>query len=153
MMISKVVMKLFNITQPTRVYFGKKDAQQLLLIEKMVNDYFLPVDIVECDIVRDDDGLALSSRNVYLSKDERKRALSISKSLKRAGKMIMSGERDTSKIKNDMISLLKDSVDKIEYVEIVDKNLNIISEIEQDNTLILVAAKVGNTRLIDNLWI
>ena len=151
--VLQVVLKLFNITQANRAYFGKKDAQQLLLIEKMVNDYFLSVDIVECDIVRDDDGLALSSRNVYLSEDERKRALSISKSLKKAGKMIMSGERDTSKIKDDMITLLKDSVDQIEYVEIVDKNLNIISEIEQDNTLILVAAKVGNTRLIDNLWI
>ncbi len=151
--VLQVVMKLFNITRPNRAYFGKKDAQQLLLIEKMVNDYFLPIDIVECDIVRDSDGLALSSRNVYLSDDERKRALAISKSLKRAGKMIMSGERSVSKIKDDMIRLLKESVDELEYVEIVDKALNTISTVQEQNTLILVAAKVGNTRLIDNLWI
>ena len=151
--VLQVVMKLLNIVRPRRAYFGKKDAQQLLLIEKMVNDYFLPVEIAECDIVRDDDGLALSSRNVYLSPEERKRALAISKSLKRAGKMIMSGEKSVSRIKKEMTQIVKDSVDELEYIEIVDRELNILDSIEDGKTLILVAAKVGKTRLIDNLWI
>ena len=151
--VLQVVMKLFNISKPNRAYFGKKDAQQLLLIEKMVHDYFLPIDIVECDIVRDDDGLALSSRNVYLSADERKRALAISKSLKRAGKMIMSGQRDTSIIKNEMKKIVEPSVDELEYIEIVDRDLNRLDTIVDGKTIILVAAKVGSTRLIDNLWI
>lgn len=151
--VLQVVMKLFNIVRPDKAYFGKKDAQQLLLIEKMVNDYFLPVEIVECDIVRDDDGLALSSRNVYLSKDERKRALAISKSLKRAGKMIMSGEKSVSEIKKEMRKIVEESVDELEYIEIVDRELNVLESIESGKTLILIAAKVGKTRLIDNLWI
>ncbi len=151
--VLQVVMKLLNIVRPRRAYFGKKDAQQLLLIEKMVNDYFMPVEIVECDIVRDDDGLALSSRNVYLSPEERKRALAISKSLKRAGKMIMSGEKSVSRIKKEMTQIVKDSVDELEYIKIVDRELNILDSIKDGKTLILVAAKVGKTRLIDNLWI
>ena len=151
--VLQVVMKLLNIVRPRRAYFGKKDAQQLLLIEKMVNDYFLPVEIVEWDIVRDDDGLALSSRNVYLSPEERKRALAISKSLKRAGKMIMSGEKSVSRIKKEMTQIVKDSVDELEYIKIVDRELNILDSIKDGKTLILVAAKVGKTRLIDNLWI
>ena len=151
--VLQVVMKLFNITKPNRAYFGKKDAQQLLLIEKMVHDYFLPIEIVECDIVRDDDGLALSSRNVYLSPDERKRALAISKSLKRAGKMIMSGKRDTATIKEEMKKIVEPSVDELEYIEIVDRKLNPLKVIEDGKSIILVAAKVGTTRLIDNLWV
>ena len=151
--VLQVVMKLFNITKPNRAYFGKKDAQQLLLIEKMVHDYFLPIEIVECDIVRDDDGLALSSRNVYLSPDERKRALAISKSLKRAGKMIMSGQRDTFIIKEEMKKIVEPSVDELEYIEIVDRKLSPLKVIEDGKSIILVAAKVGTTRLIDNLWV
>ena len=150
--VLQVVMKLFNIVSPTRAYFGKKDAQQLLLIEKMVREYFLDIDIIECDIVRDDDGLALSSRNVYLSPSQRDRALAISRALKRAGKMIMAGERSVDKIKKQMQIILKE-VDKVEYIEVVDRNLNRLDEIVDGKSIILVAARVGTTRLIDNLWV
>ncbi len=96
--VLQVVMKLLNVTYPTRAYFGKKDAQQLVLIQQMVNDYFLRVEIVPCDIVRDDDGLALSSRNIYLSKDEREKALSIYKSLMIAKGMVAVGEKESKRL-------------------------------------------------------
>jgi pantoate--beta-alanine ligase len=87
----QVVMKLLNLSGATRAYFGKKDAQQLSLISQMVRNYFMEVEIIPCEIVRDDKGLALSSRNIYLSEEEKQRALSLSRSLKRATKMIMAG--------------------------------------------------------------
>ncbi len=150
--VLQVVMKLLNITKPTRAYFGKKDAQQLILIEQMVRDYFLGVEIVPCEIVRDSDGLALSSRNVYLSKEERKRALAIANSLKLASEMIIKGERDTQKITAKMQERLKE-LDKLDYVAVVDREFRLIDKIEEENTIILVAGWVGKTRLIDNLWI
>ena len=150
--VLQIVMKLFNIIRPDRAYFGKKDAQQLILIQKMVHDMFIPVKIIPCNTVREADGLAMSSRNIYLSPDERKRALSISKSLKWAGKMIMSGVKDTKKIKEEMINILQKDI-KIEYVEIVNRDLKPIDEIIEGDTIILVAGKVGDTRLIDNIWI
>ena len=151
--VLQVVMKLLNLTRPTRAYFGKKDAQQLVLIERMVRDYFLNVEIVGCEIVRDADGLALSSRNVYLSPEERRRALSLSRSLKRAGKMIQSGELNAETIMRQMGKILEPEVDELEYTAIVDREFHRLEEIEPGNSIILVAAKVGKTRLIDNLWI
>ena len=151
--VLQIVMKLLNITYPTRAYFGKKDAQQLVLIEQMVRDYFLRVEVVPCEIVRDRDGLALSSRNVYLSEDERRRALAISKSLKRASKMIISGERSSQKVMEEMEKLLKANLDKLEYVAIVNRKFELIDEVEEGNSIILVAGRVGGTRLIDNIWI
>ena len=150
--VLQVVMKLLNITKPTRAYFGKKDAQQLILIEQMVRDYFLDIEIVPCEIVRDSDGLALSSRNVYLSKEERKRALAIANSLKLASEMIIKGERDSKKITAKMQERLKE-LDKLDYVAVVDREFRLIDKIEEKNTIILVAGWVGKTRLIDNLWI
>ncbi len=149
--VLQVVLKLLNLTRPTRAYFGKKDAQQLYLIQNMVRTLFLTTEIVPCDIVREKDGLALSSRNVYLSPEERERALLLSKSLKRATKMIIEGERDAEKIKTQMRKILSPTA--IEYIEIVDRDFNRLDEIEIDNTIILVAAKVGTTRLIDNMWV
>jgi len=149
--VLQIVNKLFNIVNPTNAYFGKKDAQQLYLIEKMVKNLYMDVNIVPCDIVREPDGLAMSSRNVYLSKDERDKALLISKSLKRAAKMIMQGNLDVDVIKNEMRNILKPI--NIEYIEIVNKNFDKITKIEPGNSIILVAAKVGDTRLIDNIWI
>ncbi len=149
--VLQIVLKLLNLTKPTNAYFGKKDAQQLYLIKKMVDDLFLDTSIRECEIVREDDGLALSSRNVYLSDDERKRALSLSFSLKRATKLIMQKERDSLAIKEQMRRVL--DVDKLEYVEIVDRDFNIIESVELKNSIILVAAWVGKTRLIDNMWV
>ena len=146
-----VVMKLLNMVAPTRAYFGKKDAQQLLLIEQMVRNFFMDVEIVPVNTVREDDGLALSSRNVYLSSEERTEALKLSHSLKRAGKMVMQGDYDVENIKTQMLEKLQPL--KVEYVAIVDREFRRVDKIQKDNTLILVAARVGTTRLIDNLWI
>ena len=97
----QVVMKLLNLSGATNAYFGKKDAQQLALIMQMVKNYFMEVNIIPCDIVRDDKGLALSSRNVYLKEDEKERALCLSRSLKKATNLVMSGERNVAVIKKD----------------------------------------------------
>ena len=151
--VLQVVMKLFNITRPTNAYFGKKDAQQLALITQMAKDYFFDINIVPCEIVRDSDGLALSSRNVYLSKDERKRALSLSQSLKEASMLISKGVLDIYTIKKSMEDILLKSVDKLDYVAIVDREFNELEKVEVGNTIILIAAFVGKTRLIDNIWV
>jgi pantoate--beta-alanine ligase len=148
----QVVMKLLNLTGATRAYFGKKDAQQLALIAQMARSYFLPCEIVPCDIVRDEKGLALSSRNTYLSDEEKGRALSLSRSLKRAGKKVISGERSADAIVAEMENVLKE-VDRVEYIAIVDREFRRLEEVEINHTIILVAAWVGKTRLIDNIWI
>ncbi len=148
--VVQVVNKLFNIIRPTRAYFGKKDAQQLYLIKQMVGNFFFDIEIVECETKREKDGLALSSRNIYLSDEERKRALSISKALKRAAKL-SSKTKDIKKIKKEMIEIL--DVDELQYIAFVDRDFNHINEIKPANTIILIAAKVGSTRLIDNIWI
>ena len=148
----QIVMKLLNISSATRAYFGKKDAQQLSLISQMVKNYFMSVSIVPCEIIRDESGLALSSRNIYLNSDEKGRALSLSRSLKEATKMIISGKKSVESIKENMHSHLKD-IDSVEYVCIVDREFNRRDEIEIGDTIILVAGKVGGVRLIDNIWI
>lgn len=148
----QVVMKLLNLSGATNAYFGKKDAQQLTLITQMVKNYFMDVTIVPCEIVRDEVGLALSSRNLYLQGGEKERALCLSRSLKRATKMVMAGELDVKSIKAQMLEVLSES-DKVEYVAIVDREFNALEKIEIGNTIILVAAWVGKPRLIDNLWI
>ncbi|BCD68637.1 pantoate--beta-alanine ligase [Nitratiruptor sp. YY09-18] len=149
--VLQVVNKLLHITNPTRAYFGKKDAQQLYLVQKMVREFFLDTQIVPCDIVRDQDGLALSSRNVYLSQKERQKALLIAKSLKKAAKMVQSGVIDAEEIKKRMYDILEPI--KLDYVEIVDREFNQIDQIKIGDTIILVAGYVGSTRLIDNIWI
>jgi pantoate--beta-alanine ligase len=148
----QVVMKLLNLSGATRAYFGKKDAQQLVLITQMVKNYFLDVQIVPCEIVRDDNGLALSSRNAYLSNEEKKRALCLSRSLKHATKMVMSEELKVEKIKKEMLEILSEA-DRVEYVAIVSRDFKVLEKIEIGNTIVLVAAWVGKPRLIDNLWI
>lgn len=148
----QVVMKLLNLSKATNAYFGKKDAQQLILIRQMVKNYFMDVNIIACDIVRDDRGLALSSRNVYLSDEEKTRALCLSRSLKCATKLVMAGELNVEVIKKEMLNALEDA-DKVEYVAIVDRAFNTLDEVEIGNSIILVAAWVGKPRLIDNLWI
>jgi len=154
--VLQIVMKLLNLVSynkpfTLRAYFGKKDAQQLSLITQMVRDYFLNVEIIPCDIVRDSDGLALSSRNVYLSKDERAKALSLSRSLKRASKLVMQNELDSDSIINEMKQVLSEV--EIEYIAIVNRKFQQISSIKIGDTIILVACRVGATRLIDNIWI
>ncbi len=151
--VLQIVMKLFNITTPNRAYFGKKDAQQLALITQMVHDYFLDVEIIPCEIVRDENGLALSSRNAYLSKEEKKRALSLSQALKLGANMVAKGILNVKAIKEAMEKELLKSVDKLDYVAIVNRAFEEIEQVEIGNTIILVAAYVGTTRLIDNIWI
>ena len=148
----QVVMKLLNLSAATRAYFGKKDAQQLALIMQMVKNYFMDVTIIPCEIVRDDVGLALSSRNIYLEGNEKERALCLSRSLKRATKMVMAAELSVEVIKKEMLEVLSQA-DKVEYVAIVDREFKALEEIQIGNTIILVAAWVGKPRLIDNLWI
>jgi pantoate--beta-alanine ligase len=148
----QVVMKLLNLSNATRAYFGKKDAQQLSLISQMVKNYFMDVQIIPCEIVRDEKGLALSSRNAYLSAEEKERALCLSRALKRASKMVMAGELDAEVIKTQMLEVLQEA-DRVEYVAIVDHSFRALKQVEIGNTIILVAAWVGKPRLIDNLWI
>ena len=118
----------------------------------MARSYFLSCEIVPCEIVRDEQGLALSSRNAYLSEDEKHRALSLSKSLKRATKKVMSGEREVEALILEIKGVLEE-VDRIEYIAIVDRDFKGLEMVEIGNTIILVAAWVGKTRLIDNIWI
>jgi pantoate--beta-alanine ligase len=149
----QVVMKLLNITRPHRAYFGKKDAQQLSLISQMVRNYFMDVDIVACDIVRDDDGLALSSRNVYLDRGDRERALSIPRSLRVAAELFSRGEKRSEIIIEKMREVLSPSVDSIQYIAVVDRDFEPLDELIENDTIVLVAVKVGSTRLIDNIWL
>jgi pantoate--beta-alanine ligase len=149
--VLQVVLKLFNITKPNFAFFGKKDAQQLYLIKNMAKTLFLDTTIVECETIRESSGLALSSRNVYLSEDERKRANLISKSLKRASKMVMDGVLDIKNIEKIMREIMSEV--EIEYIAFVDRDFEMIEKIEISNSIILVAARVGKTRLIDNIWL
>ena len=148
--VLQIVNKLFNIIKPTKAYFGQKDAQQLYLIKQMVKNFFFDIKIVECPTVREKDGLALSSRNVYLSEADKKRSLTISKALKRAAKLSVS-TNDIEKIKKEMLNIL--DVDELQYIAFVDREFNNITNIKPNNTIILIAAKIGNTRLIDNIFI
>ena len=148
----QVVMKLLNLSSATRAYFGKKDAQQLALISQMVKNYFMDVQIIPCEIVRDERGLALSSRNVYLSEEEKVRALSLSSALKRAAKLVMAGEVDVAAIKQAMMQILS-VADSVEYIAVVDRQFRLLKRVERGNTIILVAARVGKPRLIDNIWL
>ena len=146
-----VVNKLLNIVSPTRAYFGKKDAQQLNLISLMVKQLFMNVEIVPVDTVRESDGLALSSRNVYLSKDERAQALKISKALHVASAMISKNILDSKEIKKEMLKVLEPL--EIFYVEILNYDFEQALHVELGNTVILVEARVGTTRLLDNIWL
>jgi len=151
--VLQVVLKLLNIVNPTNAYFGKKDAQQLLLIKQMVKNFYLNVNIITCDIVREKDGLAYSSRNIYLSKEERNESLKISRSLKTAAKMVGKNEFSVLKLINEMKMILHSDKIQIEYINVTDRKFKSIENIEVKNSIILIAAKVGKTRLIDNIWI
>ena len=150
----QIVLKLFNIVNPTNAYFGKKDAQQLSLITQMVKNLYLNINIIACDIVRETDGLAMSSRNIYLTIDEREKALNISKSLKLAAKSIGAGELNCNTIIDKMKDLLE-SIDEIdvEYIAMVNRNFEQIDTVLIQDSIILIAVQIGATRLIDNIWI
>ena len=146
-----VVLKLLNIVSPTRAYFGKKDAQQLNLISLMVKQLFMSVEIVPVDTVREADGLALSSRNVYLNEYDRKEALKISASLHVAAKMVSSKIFRSSEIIDNMRETLYPL--EIVYVEVLNRSFEKIEHVELGNTVILVEAIAGETRLLDNIWL
>lgn len=149
--VCTIVAKLFNILTPDRSYFGQKDAQQLAIITRMVKDLNFNTIIVPCPIVREADGLAMSSRNVYLTPEERKSATIISKSLTAAKSLLEQGERDSLNIKSFIIDSIKsEPLANIDYVEIVDhESLQYVDTIEKP-ILIAVAVYFGKTRLIDN---
>jgi pantoate--beta-alanine ligase len=149
--VCTVVTKLFNIVKPHRAYFGQKDAQQFRIIRRMVRDLNMDVELVECPIVREPDGLAMSSRNVYLVGEERKQALALYQSLKIAEQLYQSGERDASRIKEKMLEhFAKFDLVKVDYVEIVDEETLQPVERLEGKVLVAVAAWVGKARLIDN---
>lgn len=149
--VCTIVAKLFNILTPDRSYFGQKDAQQLAIITRMVKDLNFNTEIVPCPIVIEADGLAMSSRNVYLTKEERKAATIISRSLTAAKSLLEQGERDSLNIKSFIIDSIKtEPLANIDYVEIVDhESLQYVDTIEKP-ILIAVAVYFGKTRLIDN---
>ena len=151
--VSTVVNILFNCVLPDHAFFGQKDAQQAAVIKQMVNDLKMPVNIIVCPIVRETNGLAMSSRNVYLSEDERKDALALYKALRNAKKMIDEGERRVSLIISEMMTIIeKVKSSKLEYIKIVEiKSFETVEELKSSNEYyVLVACKIGNTRLIDN---
>ncbi len=149
--VCTVVSKLFNIVTPDRAYFGQKDAQQLAVIKRMVRDLNFDITIVGCPIVREADGLALSSRNTYLNEEERKAALILNKSLTLGKEMIEAGEKNTAKVREAIIEHMEtEPLAKIDYVEIVDaENLEPVETIDAP-VLVATAVYIGKTRLIDN---
>lgn len=147
--VTTVVLKLLHLVQPDRAYFGEKDRQQLIVLGRMVRDLDVPVEVVGCPIVREPDGLALSSRNAYLSPEERTRALALSRGLRRAQAAFAAGERDGRALEALARAELEPAA-RVDYVEAVDPaTLQPVSEARPD-TILAVAAFVGATRLIDN---
>ena len=152
--VCTVVGKLFNIVLPDKAYFGQKDAQQLATIRRFVRDLNFPVEIVACPIVREEDGLAKSSRNTYLSPVERQAALILSQSLKKGKALIEQGEKSAEKVKEVITESLKtEPLARIDYVEVVDfENIQRVETITGE-TLVAIAVYIGKTRLIDNFII
>jgi pantoate--beta-alanine ligase len=151
--VATVVLKLFNLVGPERAYFGQKDAQQAIIIKKMAKDLHLPVQIKVLPIVRDPDGLALSSRNVYLTPAERQAARHLPQALAAAAVQIGNGVQDVAVLKKAMAEeLAKDRLIDIDYIAVVRlQDLADLTVIEPGNSLIAAAIRIGTTRLIDNL--
>jgi pantoate--beta-alanine ligase len=149
--VATVVNKLFNIVRPNRAYFGQKDAQQCVMVKKMVADLDMPLEVVIVPTVREPDGLALSSRNVYLSPEERKAAVVLSRALQLAEGMAAEGEKDADKIRGSMHTLInREPRAFIDYISIADGlTLDELSEIKKD-AVISLAVRFGRTRLLDN---
>lgn len=149
--VCTVVTKLFNLSEADRAYFGQKDAQQLAVVRRMVRDLNANIEIIGCPIIREDDGLAKSSRNTYLSSEERKAATVLNKALSAGKQMVEEGEKSALTVKSrieDIIS--KEPLAKIDYVEITDWNSIEPVDIIDGSILCAIAVYIGNTRLIDN---
>ena len=149
--VCSVVTKLFHIVTPDRAYFGQKDAQQLAVIRRMVRDLNFVIEIVGCPIIREEDGLAKSSRNTYLSEEERKAAVILHKGLVKGEEMVSAGEKDVKKVLDAITEIIEsEPLARIDYVEAVDfDNIETIDTIE-GSVLVAVAVYIGKTRLIDN---
>lgn len=152
--VCTVVSKLFHIVQPDRAYFGQKDAQQLAVIRRMVRDLNMPLEIIGCPIIREEDGLAKSSRNTYLSAEERQAALCLSRGLNKGKAAIEAGETDAAKVKAMITAEIEaEPLSRIDYVEIVDWNNLEPAASTEGSILTAVAVYIGKTRLIDNFII
>jgi len=149
--VCTVLAKFFNIIQPDRAYFGQKDAQQAAIVKQFVKDINFPVEIVRCPIIREADGLAMSSRNTYLSPEERQAALILSKAIFLGQDMVKSGEKDAAVVINKMTLLIKtEKLAEIEYVKAV--NGLTMEDVDTIGSpcLVAMAVRIGKTRLIDN---
>ncbi len=152
--VATVVAKLFNIVKPHVAIFGEKDYQQLLIIKRMVKDLNMDIDIVGVSTVREEDGLAMSSRNIYLSEEERKSALSLKRSLDLASQLLSEGERDAKKIRQEMERLINSfPFTDIDYISICDPETLCELKYIKDRALVALAVRVGRARLIDNMII
>jgi pantoate--beta-alanine ligase len=150
--VTTVVAKLFNITLPDYAFFGEKDFQQLIVIKRMVTDLNFPVKIIGCPIVRENDGLAMSSRNKYLTEEERKQALCLSKAGKKVLSLFQQGEKNCNVLIKEAEKLIsKEPLAKIDYLKIVDINTMQDIDVADKNSLFAIAVKIGKTRLIDNV--
>jgi len=148
--VCTVVNKLFNIVQPDFAFFGEKDAQQLIIIKKMVKDLNIPVEIIPCPIVREENGLALSSRNKYLSAEAKQEALVLSKILQNIKACFKKGITNTSALKETAFSFLNENTE-LEYLEIFDADSLEELETANNNSRVFIACKIGGVRLIDNI--
>jgi pantoate--beta-alanine ligase len=150
--VTTVVTKLFNVVGPDRAYFGQKDAQQALVIRRMTRDLRFPIEIVICPIVREPDGLALSSRNAYLNTEERRAALVLSRALARAQSLHTEGEHLADRVRAEMQAILKqEPLARADYVSVADPDtLDELKEV-RDGALVSLAVRIGRTRLIDNV--
>jgi pantoate--beta-alanine ligase len=150
--VTTVVAKLFHVIEPDAAYFGQKDAAQLAVIRRMVRDLDFPVEIVACPIVREADGLAMSSRNAYLNREERQRALVLQRSLQETQRQFQAGERSAARLISAAKEVfLSEPQVRLDYFEVVDPEMLDPVEHISGRTLVAVAAFVGTTRLIDNV--
>ena len=150
--VCTVVMKLFNITQADFGFFGQKDAQQFIILNKMVHDLNVPIELIQCPIVREESGLALSSRNKYLDEQGLKDALALSRILNNIKSCYQQGITDVEALKETAFKFLTDKHD-LEYLEFVDKTNLEDKTVADDNTLVLIACRVESVRLIDNIYL
>ncbi len=150
--VCTVVMKLFNIVQPDCAFFGQKDAQQVIIIKKMVKDLNVPIEIVQCPIVREESGLALSSRNKYLSEEGKQDALVLSKVLNNIKSCFNKGITDVAVLKETVYSFLTDK-HELEYIEILNKETLEEEKNANNNSIALIACRVEGVRLIDNIYL
>ena len=149
--VQTVVLKLFHIVTPDRAYFGQKDAQQLAVVKRMVRDLNVGTQIIGCPIIREEDGLAKSSRNTYLNEKERQAALVLSRSLNAGKALVEAGETDAQAVRKAITQEIdKEPMAKIDYVDVVDFDTITPIEIIQGSVLVAIAVYIGKTRLIDN---